>query len=159
MHDCHPIRYTAMVNKYSNRHARYKQSEQTRTWRDLTGRLNVSRCIPFSVWYCNHSHSSQLCRKPCLPPSLVQTPVRSLQIHRDHVLQNGIRDRGSCKCSRRRCLHLNQWSLAVTDYIHFGKPDMTRRIFATGRLLKLYVCNRRPFMSASDLETVSHVMR
>ena len=29
-------------------------------------------------------------------------------------------------------------------------------MFATGRLLELYMWNRRPFMSASDLETVSY---
>jgi len=33
---------------------------------------------------------------------------------------------------------------------------MTRLLFATGRLLELYMWNRWPFMSASDLETVSY---
>jgi hypothetical protein len=33
---------------------------------------------------------------------------------------------------------------------------MTRLVFATGRLLELYMWNRRLFMSASDLETVSY---
>jgi hypothetical protein len=36
---------------------------------------------------------------------------------------------------------------------------MTRLVFATGRLLELYMWNRRPFMSASDLETVSYAKR
>jgi hypothetical protein len=36
---------------------------------------------------------------------------------------------------------------------------MTLLVFATGRLLELYMWNRRPFMSASDLETVSYAMR
>jgi hypothetical protein len=36
---------------------------------------------------------------------------------------------------------------------------MTRFVFATGRLLELYMRNRRPFMSASDLQTVSYPMR
>jgi hypothetical protein len=36
---------------------------------------------------------------------------------------------------------------------------MTRLVFATGRLLKIYMWNRRPFMSASDLETVSYAMQ
>src|SRR5258705_13986573 len=41
----------------------------------------------------------------------------------------------------------------------FGHSDMTRLVFATGRLLELYMWNRRPFMSATDLETISYAMR
>jgi len=33
---------------------------------------------------------------------------------------------------------------------------MTRLVFATGRLVELYMCNRWPFMSATYLETVSY---
>ena len=33
---------------------------------------------------------------------------------------------------------------------------MTRLVFAMGRLLELYRWIRRPFMSASDMETVSY---
>ena len=36
---------------------------------------------------------------------------------------------------------------------------MTHIVFAMGRLLELYMWNRRPFMSASDLETVSYATR
>jgi len=36
---------------------------------------------------------------------------------------------------------------------------MMRQVFATGRLMKLYMLNRLPFMSASNLETVSDAMR
>jgi hypothetical protein len=36
---------------------------------------------------------------------------------------------------------------------------MTRLVFATGRLLELYMWNRRPFMSASDLDTASYATR
>jgi hypothetical protein len=41
----------------------------------------------------------------------------------------------------------------------FGHSDMTRLVFATGRLLELYMWNGQPFMSASDLETVSCATR
>jgi len=41
----------------------------------------------------------------------------------------------------------------------FGHSDTSRLVFATSRLLGLYVWNRQPFMSASDLETVSDAMR
>jgi len=49
----------------------------------------------------------------------------------------------SGSCSRHRC----------------GQSDMTHLVCATGRLLELYIWNRRPFMSASRLETVSYAMR
>jgi len=40
-----------------------------------------------------------------------------------------------------------------------GHSGRTRLVFAMGRLLDLYMWNRRPFMCASDLETVSYAMR
>jgi hypothetical protein len=36
---------------------------------------------------------------------------------------------------------------------------MTHLVFPTGRLQELYMWNRQPFMSASDLETVSYATR
>jgi len=36
---------------------------------------------------------------------------------------------------------------------------MARLVFAMGRLLQLYMWNRWPFMSASDLEMVSYAMQ
>ena len=36
---------------------------------------------------------------------------------------------------------------------------MTRLVFALGRLLELYMWNRRPFMSACDLETIRYTTR
>jgi hypothetical protein len=36
---------------------------------------------------------------------------------------------------------------------------MMRLVFATGRLLELYMWNRQPFMNAIDLETVSYATR
>ena len=38
----------------------------------------------------------------------------------------------------------------------FSHSDMARLAFATSRLMELYMWNRRPLMSASDLETVSY---
>jgi hypothetical protein len=37
-----------------------------------------------------------------------------------------------------------------------GHSDMTRLVFATGRLLERYMCNRPPCISVSDLETVTY---
>jgi hypothetical protein len=41
----------------------------------------------------------------------------------------------------------------------FGYSDMMPLLFATGRLVELYMWNREPFMSASDLEMVSDATR
>jgi hypothetical protein len=47
--------------------------------------------------------------------------------------------------------------LSGSHSIHrFGHSDMTRLVFATGRLLELYLWNRQPFISASDLEMVGY---
>jgi len=41
----------------------------------------------------------------------------------------------------------------------FGHSAMMRPVFATGRLLEHYMWNRSPFMSTSDMETVSYTTR
>ena len=41
----------------------------------------------------------------------------------------------------------------------FGHSDLTRLVFANDRLLEVYLWNRRPYMSASDLEMVSCATR
>jgi hypothetical protein len=38
----------------------------------------------------------------------------------------------------------------------FGHSDMTRLVFVTGRLKELYMWNRLPIVSASELEIVSY---
>ena len=83
------------------------------------------------------------------------------------IITNPLRTRATEKNQRQR-----QWQLQLqavstprsmvsgSRSIHrFGHSDMTRLVFATGRLLELYMWNRRPFMSASDLETVSYATR
>jgi hypothetical protein len=40
----------------------------------------------------------------------------------------------------------------------FGHSDVTRLVFATRRLMELYMWNRLLFMNASDVEMVSYVM-
>src|SRR5882757_5409018 len=83
------------------------------------------------------------------------------------IITNPLRTRATEKNQRQR-----QWKFqpqAVSTplsmvsgscSIHrFGHSNMTRLVFATGRLLELYMWNRRPFMSASDLETESYATR
>jgi hypothetical protein len=58
----------------------------------------------------------------CLLPSLMQKPVRSLQIHCARKLPKGISNRGGGNCNRRRCLHLALWSPAVAASIDLVTP-------------------------------------
>jgi len=83
------------------------------------------------------------------------------------IIANPLRMRATEKNQRQR-----QWQLQLqavstprsmvssSRSIHrFGHSDMTRLVFATGRLLELYMWNGRPFLSASDLEMVSNATR
>jgi len=56
--------------------------------------------------------------KTCQPPSLIQKPAWSVQIHSERDLLKRIRDRGSGNRNRRRCLHLDQWSPAIAASIN-----------------------------------------
>jgi hypothetical protein len=83
------------------------------------------------------------------------------------IITNPLRTRGTEKNQRQTQWQLQPQAVSTprsmisgSRRIHrFGHSDMTRVVFATGRLLEPYMCNRRPFMSASDLETVSYAMR
>jgi len=58
--------------------------------------------------------------------SLIQKSAWSLQIHCEREQQKAIRDWGCGNCKRRRCLHVDQWSPAVTASIDLVTP--TRRV-------------------------------
>jgi hypothetical protein len=83
------------------------------------------------------------------------------------IITNPLRTRATEKNQRQRQWKLQPQAVSTprsmvsgSRSIHrFGHSDMTRLVFATGRLLELYMWNRRPFMSASDLETVSYATR
>jgi len=83
------------------------------------------------------------------------------------IITNPVRTRATERNQRQ-----SQWQLQMQTVstpgsavsgscsIHqFGQSDMTRLVFTTSRLLELYMWNRRPFMSASNLETVSYATR
>ena len=57
------------------------------------------------------------------PPSLIEKPMRSLQIHSERELPKRIRERGSGNCNRTGCLHLDQWSPAVAASIDLVTPS------------------------------------
>ena len=83
------------------------------------------------------------------------------------IITNPLRTRATERNQRQRQWQLQPQAVSTprsmvsgSRSIHrFGHSDMTRLVFATGRLLELYMWNRRTFMSASDLETVSYATR
>jgi len=87
--------------------------------------------------------------KTSLSPSLIQIPTRPLQTHCERELQKGMNDGGCGNYNSRRCLHLDQWSFHSRTIHRVGHWDMTRLVFAMGRIMELYIWHRRPFMSAS----------
>jgi len=93
------------------------------------------------------------------------TPIPNVEARA--IITNPLRTRPTGKNQTQR-----QWQLQPQAVItprsmvcgscsihRFGHSDMSRFLFATGRLLELSMWNRRPFMSATDLETVSYSMR
>jgi len=80
------------------------------------------------------------------------------------VITNPLRMRATEKNQRQRQWQLQPQAVSTprsmvsgSRSIHrFGHSDMMGLVFAIGRRLELYMWNRRPFMSASDLETVSY---
>jgi len=80
------------------------------------------------------------------------------------IITNPLRMRATERNQRQRQWQLQTQAVSTprsvvssSRSIHkFGHSDMTRLVFAMGRLLQLYMWNRRPFMSASDLETVRY---
>ena len=80
------------------------------------------------------------------------------------IITNPLRRRATEKNQRQRQWQLQPQAVSTPGSmvsgnrnIHrFGHSDMTCLLFATGRLLELYMWNRWPFMSASDLETVRY---
>jgi len=83
------------------------------------------------------------------------------------IITNPLRTRATERIQRQRQWHLQTQAVSTprsvvsgSRSIHqFGHSDMTRLVFATGRLLELYMWNRQPLMTASDLETVSYATR
>jgi len=93
---------------------------------------------------------------------ILPTPIPNPQAHA--MITNSVRTRSIERNHRHR-----QWQLqpqvvstprsvfSGSCSIHwFGQLDITRLVFATGRLLELYMQNRWPCISRSDLEMVSY---
>ena len=93
------------------------------------------------------------------------TPIPNPEAHA--IITNPLQTRATDSNQRQR-----QWQMQLqavstprsevpgSRSIHrFSPTDMRRLGFAMGRLLELYMWNRRPFMSASNLEMLSYATR
>jgi len=99
--------------------------------------------------------------------SLENLPTRNSNPEAHALIRNQLRMRATERNHRLRLWQLQWQAVSTPRSVVSGSPsihrlchsDLTRHIFATGRLLELYMWNRRPFMSGSDLETVSYATR
>jgi len=95
-----------------------------------------------------------------LPTSIPNPEARA-------IITNPLRTRPTERNQWQRQWQLKLEAVSTPRSVVFGSrsihrydhSDKQRHLFATGRLLELHMWNRSPFMSASDLEIVSDVMR
>ena len=93
------------------------------------------------------------------------TPIPNSEAR--EIITNPLQTRATEQNQRQSQWHLQPQAVSTprsmvsgSRSIHlFGHSDMTRLVFAMGRLLGLYMWNRRPCMTARDLEMVSYAMR
>ena len=93
------------------------------------------------------------------------TPIPNPEAHA--IITNPLRTRATEMNQRQRQWQLQPQGVSTprsmdsgSRSIHgSGHSDVMRLVFTTGRLLELYMWNRRPFMSASDLQSVKYATR
>jgi hypothetical protein len=113
------------------------------------------------------SPSSGIASTPTPPSGLENLPTPIPDPEALAIITNPLRTRATERNQRQRQRQLQPQAVSTprslvsgSRPIHrFGHSDMTRLVFATGRLQELYMWNRRPFMSARELETVSCATR
>jgi hypothetical protein len=113
------------------------------------------------------SPASGIARTPTPLSGLENLPTPIPNPEACAIITNPLRTRASEKNQHQRLWQLQPQAVSTSRSmvsgsrsIHqFGHCDLTRHLFVTGRLLELYMWNRRPFMSATDLETVSYATR
>jgi len=94
-------------------------------------------------------------------PSLIPDP----EAHT--IITNPLRTRATERNPRQRQWQLQLQAVSAPQSVvsgscsiyWFGHSDIMRDVFTTGRLLDLYMWNRWPCMSTSDLEMVSYARR
>jgi len=137
------------------------------------GTSSCNTLVPSGTIWTDSTHrvvsspASGIASTPTPLSSLENLPTPIPNQEARAIITNPVRTRATEWNQRER-----QWQLQTqvvstprsvvsgSGSIHrFGHSDMTCLVFATGRLLELYMWNRRPFMSASDLEMVSYATR
>jgi hypothetical protein len=118
--------------------------------------------------HCVVSSPASDIARSCTPHSgLDNLPTHIPNPEARAVITNPLRTRATKKNQRQRQWQLQPQAVSTprsmvtgSRSIHrVGHSDLTRLVFATGRLLELYMWNRQPFMSPSDLETVIYATR
>jgi len=102
---------------------------------------------------------------PLSSPENLPTPIPNQEAR--EISTNPLRTRATENNQRQRQWQFQSQAVSTprsmvsgSRSIHrFGHSDMTRLVFATGRLLELYMWNKWTFLSASDLETVNYGTR
>jgi len=95
-----------------------------------------------------------------LPTPILKTEARATITH-------ALRTQATERNQRQRQWQLQPLAVSTPQSVvsgsrsihRFGHSEMMRLLFATGRLMELYMWNSQPFKSASDLEMVSDAMR
>jgi len=124
-----------------------------------TSQTDSTHRVVFSLVSGIASTHTPLCGLENLPTPIPNPEARA-------IITNPLRTRATERNQRQRQWQLQPQAVSTPQSVvsgsrsihRFGHSDMTRLVFATGRLMGLYMWNRRPFMSASDLEMVSYAM-
>jgi hypothetical protein len=114
-----------------------------------------------------YSPASGIASTPTPLSSLQNLPTPILNSEACSIIKFPLRLQATEKNQRQRQWQLQPQAVSTPQSMvsgsrslhRFGHSDMTHLVFAMGRLLELYMWNRRPFMSASDWETVSYSTR
>jgi len=122
-----------------------------------TSQTDSTRCVLSSLASGIASTPTPLRGLENLPTPIPNPEARA-------TITNPLRTRATERNQRQRQWQLQLQAVSTPQSVvsssrsihRFGHSDMTRLVFATGRLMELYMWNRRPFMSASDLEMVSY---
>jgi len=110
--------------------------------------------------------TSRIAITPTPLSSLENLPTPIPKLEACAIISNPLRMRATKMNERQRQWQFQPqavsppWSMVSgsCNIYRFRHSDMMHLVFATGRLPELYMWNRRPFMSLSDLETVSYAM-
>jgi len=147
--------------------ATHRQSINTPTTTPGTSSLSTPAPRGTSTRHVVSSHTTGIAITPTPLSGLenLPTPIPNPEAHA--IITNPLQTQATKKNQRLRKWQLQPQAESTCQsmgtesrIVHrFGHSDMMRLVFATGRLLELNIWNRRPFMSASNLETVSYGTR